>query len=89
MTTIEAHKAELEQKMMQAEKEGQWWDLANLALEGAIQYPDWFVAAAYYQAATIELVGKQFAWNPLVQEAVRANRRVRKMADELDTAQKQ
>ena len=83
MTTLETEKAELALKMAEAEKQGQWKILAELALHGEALDPEWFVAAAYYQAATIELVGEQFCQYSIVREAVAANRRVRALADKL------
>ena len=81
MATIVQQKAELERKMAEAEKNKQWWILIGRVYEGERLDPDWFVAAAFYRAAMIELVGQKYPNDPDVQAAVNANRRVRELAD--------
>ena len=83
MATIEAHKAELVQRMRELEGRREWISLKVLAIEIGEMDPEWFPGATYLQAATIEIAAQKHPNDPDVQAAVEANRLVRRLADEL------
>ena len=70
-------------KMQELERRGEWEDLAELTESSLAEDPEWFDASTYLQAATIELAAAKYPTDSEVQRAVKANRLVRRLADEL------
>ena len=97
MTTLEVRQAELEERMLDLERNHAWTELDDLSSELVGLYPEWFPAFTYRQAARAEIAAHWadcFRQDPhnvgyarqlleAIEKLVEANRQVRKLADEL------